>query len=44
VSAGVMMAGGSHACYNWPGHGAINNCANCNATEAYRYDPNVRVR
>ena len=44
VSAGVMMAGGSHACYNWPGHGAINNCANCNATEAYRHDPNVRVR
>ena len=22
VKAGIMMAGGSHACYNWPGHGA----------------------
>eukprot|EP01043_Picozoa_sp_COSAG02_P051827 COSAG02_NODE_5503_length_4277_cov_2.008617_2_plen_227_part_00 len=44
VRAGVMMAGGSHACYNWPGHGAINNCANCNASEAYRHDPNVSVR
>ena len=44
VKAGVMMAGGSHACYNWPGHGAINNCANCNATQEYTRDPNVRVR
>jgi hypothetical protein len=24
VKAGIMMAGGSHACYNWPGHGAKN--------------------
>lgn len=41
VAAGIMMAGGSHACYNWPGHGAINNCAQCNMSEAYRWDPNV---
>lgn len=39
VGAGIMMAGGSHACYNWPGHGAINQCANCNVSERYRYDP-----
>ena len=42
IAAGVMMAGGSHACYNWPGHGARNNCQHCNATQgeaAYHHDP-----
>ena len=29
ISAGIMMAGGSHGCYNTPGAGAINQCANC---------------
>ena len=33
IGAGIMMAGGSHACYNWPGHGAVNNCQHCNATQ-----------
>ena len=32
IGAGIMMAGGSHACYNWPGHGARNQCANCTST------------
>lgn len=30
VKAGVMMAGGSHACYDEPGKGV---CANCNASD-----------
>lgn len=29
IGAGVMMAGGSHACYSSPGEGAINQCAHC---------------
>ena len=35
------MAGGSHACYNWPGHEARSQCANCNNSQAYEKDPNA---
>lgn len=36
-----MMAGGSHACYNWPGHGALAQCSKCNSTKYYSKDPNA---
>jgi hypothetical protein len=39
LRAGVMMAGGSHACYNWPGHGALAQCSQCNSSSSYERDP-----